>query len=169
MGRIKNRLLAKALTRFPKLLDRLVEKTQPFEADGIPWTQFERPLSEAKIAIVTTAGVHLRGQLPFDMKDPSGDPSYRALPSAAAMGEYMITHDYYDHADADRDINVVFPIERLMELEADGAIGSLAATNYGFMGHIEGAHLDTLVNKTAPDVAGKIRNEGVDAVILTPG
>ena len=169
MGRIKNRLLARALTRFPKLLDRLVDKTPRDEADGVPWTPFAMPLKEAKIAIVTTAGVHLRDQLPFDMKDPTGDPSYRELPADTPMDEYAITHDYYDHTDAGRDINIVFPIERLKELEADGVIGSVAATNYGFMGHIEGAHLDTLVNRTAPEVAGKIRSEGVDAVILTPG
>lgn len=169
MGRIKNRLLSKALTRFPRLLDRFVRETPVYMVEGIPWAPFEKPLSQSKIAIVTTAGVHLKGQKPFDMKDPMGDASFRELPAHAPLDEYTITHDYYDHTDADRDINIVFPIERLRELQAAGFIGSLASTNYGFMGHIEGRHLGTLVEKTAPDVAGKIRNAGVDAVILTPG
>lgn len=169
MGRMKNRLLARALTRFSWLFDRSIGKTPVYEVEGVPWTPFTKPLAESKVAIVTTAGVHLRSQAPFDMEDKMGDPSFRELPSDTPMEEYAITHDYYDHTDADRDINIVFPIERLKELAAAGVVGSVAAVNYGFMGHIDGRHIDALVRVTAPDVAGKIRNEGVDAVILTPG
>ena len=81
----------------------------------------------------------------------------------------MITHDYYDHADADRDLNVVLPVERLRELTAAGEIGGLAPRAYAFMGHITGPHLETLKRSTAPEVAARLRAARVDAVLLAPG
>jgi D-proline reductase (dithiol) PrdB len=83
--------------------------------------------------------------------------------------ELMITHDYYDHADADRDINVVFPVDRLEEFQDEGLIGELSDTHYSFMGHIDGLHLATLTGETAPEVARRLREQGVDVVLLTPG
>jgi D-proline reductase (dithiol) PrdB len=81
----------------------------------------------------------------------------------------MITHDYYDHSDAERDINIVFPIERLWELEMEGIIGGVIRIHYGFMGHILGRHLNTLINKSVPEVARRLRSDKVDLVLLTPG
>ena len=169
MSRLKNILLAKLITRFPKLLDRFVEKTPPVRVEGIPWTPVKKPVNDCRVALVTTAGVHLKTQKPFDMTDPLGDPSYRELPADTPEELYTITHDYYDHTDADRDLNIVFPIDRLKEMAEEGLIGSLAKTNYGFMGHIDGRHIETLVQKTAPEVAGKLKAQSIDAVLLTPG
>lgn len=170
IGRLKNRLLAKLLTRFPKLFDRLVEKTETYyEIEGLPWAPVKKELKASKVALVTTAGVHLKDQTPFNMHDSQGDPTYRKIPSAAPRDSYTITHDYYDHTDADKDLNIVFPIDRLREMKEAGIIGSVAETNFGFMGHIDGPHIDTLVKKTAPEVAKKLRKEGVDVVLLTPG
>ncbi len=169
MAKLKFILLAKLVTRFPKLLDRLVEKTPPIRVEGMPWTPLTKPLKDCKVALVTTAGVHLKAQKPFDMSDPLGDPSYRELPSDTKREIYTITHDYYDHGDADKDLNIVFPVDRLRELADEGAIGALAENNYGFMGHIDGRHVETLVKKTAPEVAGKLKAQSVDAVLLTPG
>lgn len=175
MGRLKNRFFAKLFTRFPKLpklIDMAARKKGPVEApayDVIPWTPFQKPLKESVIAIVTTAGVHLKGQPPFDMDDVDGDPSFRELPSATPLDGYKITHDYYDHTDADRDLNIVFPVGRLMEMERAGVIKAAARFNYGFMGHITGRHVDTLIKKTAPEVAARLKKENADAVLLTPG
>ncbi|MDO8426859.1 MAG: glycine/sarcosine/betaine reductase selenoprotein B family protein [Deltaproteobacteria bacterium] len=169
MGRLKNIILAKILTRFPSLLDKIVAKTGRTEVSGIPWAPLKKRLSESKVALVTTAGVHLKSQKPFDMRDPNGDPTYRDIPLSTPKNEYTITHDYYDHKDADRDLNIVFPIDRLKEMKEAGAIGSLAEVNYGFMGHIDGPHIETLIKKTAPEVAGKLKTDGVDVVLLTPG
>src|SRR3989304_2232514 len=122
-----------------------------------------------KIAIVTTAAVHLKNQKPFDMHDPPGDPTYREIPKDTSKEELIITHDYYDHKDADKDINVVFPIDRLKELKETGEIKDIAEINFGLMGHIDGGHIYTLINETAPEIAEKLRQQGVDAVLLTPG
>ncbi len=169
MGRFKNKVLARLLTRFPSLLDRFIEKTEAVSVSGIPWTPVRKPLKDSVVALVTTAGVHLKSQKPFDMLDKDGDPAYREVPSATPLSEYMITHDYYDHTDADSDLNIVFPIERLREMEARGEIKGLAKANYSFMGHIDGRHIDTLIRKTAPEVAGLLKRESVDVALLTPG
>lgn len=169
MGRFKNKVLAKLLTRFPSLLDRFIEKTEGISVSGIPWTPVKKPLKDSVVALVTTAGVHLKSQKPFDMLDKEGDPSYRELPSSSPLSEYMITHDYYDHTDADRDLNIVFPVDRLREMKESGEIKGIAKVNYSFMGHIDGRHIDTLIKKTAPEVAGLLKREAVDVALLTPG
>jgi D-proline reductase (dithiol) PrdB len=81
----------------------------------------------------------------------------------------MITHDYYDHKDADKDINIVFPIDRLKEMRAEGEIKEIAEINYGFMGHIDEQHLKTLINVIAPEIAKRLKKNNIDAAILTPG
>lgn len=139
------------------------------ELGETPWTPLKKPLKDCRIAIVTTAGVHHKDQKPFNMKNPDGDPSYRVIDAARSLTDLMITHDYYDHSDADRDINIVFPIERLREFEKEGIIGMVSDTHYGFMGHIDGRLIHTLLKKSAPDAANKLRADEIDIVILTPG
>lgn len=167
--RLKNRLIAKVITRFPSLAKGFIESYAPWESEDVPWTRMRKPLAEATIAIVTTSGVHHRDQKPFDMKDHDGDPEYRVIDRTRPFDTLMITHDYYDHKDADCDINIVFPVERLREFEHEGLIGRLADRHYSFMGHITGLHIPTLINQTAPQVAGMLRKDNVDAVLLTPG
>jgi D-proline reductase (dithiol) PrdB len=168
-SRIKNQLIARVITRVPSLAKRFVASYTPWESEDIPWAPFTKPLSRCIVALVTTAGVHHRDQQPFNMNDRDGDPSCRIIDLNRPPDSLMITHDYYDHADADRDRNIVFPVERMRELAATGVIGALAGRNYSFMGHITGAHILTLVNKTAPEAARSLKQDGVDAVLLTPG
>jgi len=119
--------------------------------------------------LVTTAGVHQKDQPPFDMKDPNGDPTVRKIDGTHDLGNLTITHDYYDHSDADRDMNIVFPLDRLREIQAEGTLGALAPTHYGFMGHIDGPHIVRLIHESAPEVIRTLKQEGVDVVLLTPG
>jgi D-proline reductase (dithiol) PrdB len=167
--RFKNRGMARVTTRFPFLANRFIEAISPMKTEGVPWTPVSKPLAECKVAVVTTAGIHHRRQLPFNMFDPDGDPSFRPVDVSWPITDLMITHDYYDHSDADRDINIVFPIERLWELEKEGVIGEVARGHYGFMGHILGPHIQTLINQTAPKVARSLKRDAVDVVLLTPG
>ena len=168
--RLKNRGLAALATAFPALGERLAAGYRAQRQDeGVPWAPLRKPRGAATVALVTTAGVHHRDQPPFDMNDPDGDPTFRELDLLRPLDSLMITHDYYDHADADRDLNVVFPAERLRELAAAGEIGAVARFGYGFMGHITGRHLETLKRRTAPEVAARLVKQGVDAVLLAPG
>ncbi len=156
------------INQSPFLAKRFTASFTPQYSTSIPWTPVTKPLNKSKFAIVTTAGLHKKTQPPFDMLDPNGDPGYRVL-DAEQPFEVIITHDYYDHAAADKDINVVFPIDRLREFEHEGRIGRLAETHYSFMGHITGGHVPVLMNETAPEVAARLKAAGVEAVILTPG
>jgi D-proline reductase (dithiol) PrdB len=168
LGTLGNRVAVQLFKRLPWLGDAWARRRRFVRSTSVPWTPLRRPVRECTIALVTTAGVHLRSDTPFDMTDPDGDPSVRVIPVDTPRGEVRITHKYYDHSAADRDLNVVVPIDRLQELAAAGDVGGVAPRIYSFMGHIDGAHVRTLVERSAPDVARRLRGDGADAVVLTP-
>jgi D-proline reductase (dithiol) PrdB len=95
----------------------------------IPWTPLRRPMNEATVALVTTGGIHLHADPPFDLKT---DASFRVIPRTATAADLRLTHEKYDRRDATRDVNLVFPLERLLELEAEGIVGRVADLHYGF-------------------------------------
>ncbi len=167
MGRRWNRLVARVFTRFPGLAARWAKRLEP-DTSAVPWTPPRAPLRQARVALVTTGGVHRRSDRPFDMDDPNGDPSFREIPVEASREEIVITHDYYDHTDADQDLNLVLPLDRLAELVEQGAVGGLHSPAYSFMGHIDGPHVNTLVRQTAPEVARRLQRAGVDYALLVP-
>jgi len=134
----------------------------------VPWQPFQGKAVQSRVALITTAGVHLNSDVPFNMRDPAGDPTFREIPADAPPGTWTITHNYYDHTDADKDINVVFPFERLRELAELGEIGALNQRHFSFMGHILPPHIHTLMHSTAPQVARLLKQDGVDIAILTP-
>lgn len=171
MGRLHdlaNTVLVQLYKHVPWLGERWARHHRFVEGKGIPWAPLGKPLRECRIAMVTTAGVHLKSQPPFNMEDPDGDPTFRAFPADVNTADLMITHKYYDHSAADRDINVVLPIDRLQELRDEGIIGGITPILYSFMGHIDGPHLKTLIEETAPEVTELLVRDGADAVFLTP-
>ncbi|PNU20463.1 hypothetical protein C2E25_07010 [Geothermobacter hydrogeniphilus] len=169
LQRLKNRLIARLITRFPRLAKGFIDNYRPWESEGeIPWTAVSKPLRDCRLALVTTAGVHHPDQPPFDMRDSDGDPSWRELTGETLPGAYRITHDYYDHSDAEKDLNIVLPLERLQELVDEKLLGSLNRRHFGFMGHIDGRHIPALIEKSAREVAGKLCADKVDLVLLTP-
>ncbi len=101
----------------------------------VPFTPFEGELAKANIAIVSAGGVHLRDQEPFNIADELGDLTYRVIPPDTESSQLMVTHHHYDHTDAGADINVVFPLDVLRDLEAEGFIGGLARKHIGYMGY----------------------------------
>jgi D-proline reductase (dithiol) PrdB len=102
------------------------------------------------------------------MSDKDGDPSFRVILADAPPEHLTITHDYYDHREADRDVNVVLPIDRLRDARAAGRIGDVGPRMYSFMGHVDGPHVRTLLAATAPQVARHLVEDGADAVLMTP-
>jgi D-proline reductase (dithiol) PrdB len=159
--------LGRLYSRVPMLARRWGRGFDALAFADVSFARLGKPLRQCRIALVTTGGVHRRDQAPFDMGDPRGDPSFRAIPAATPPELLRITHDYYDHADAERDLNILFPLALMRELEQSGRIESLA-TSYGFMGHLEPPHVRTLLDITAAQVAGKLKQDRVDAVLLTP-
>ena len=134
----------------------------------VPFTPFERELSQSTIAIVTAGGVHLKDQEAFNIADEMGDLTFREIPADVDSAQLMVTHHHYDHRDADEDINVVFPIDVLRDLQAKGFIGGIAKKHVGYMGYT--MQLKAMYEGTAPEIANEIdKGSRADAVVLTGG
>jgi D-proline reductase (dithiol) PrdB len=123
--------------------------------------RLRRPVASATVALVATGGVHLRTDPPFN---PHGDGGFRAIPRTVEPGDLQITHQAYDRRDAGADLNLVFPLQRLRELEAEGVVGRVADEHYGFGLAPHPAPLMV----SAREVAGRLTQAQVDLVLLVP-
>jgi D-proline reductase (dithiol) PrdB len=128
---------------------------------GVPWTPLRKSLSDSTVVLISTGGVHLRSDRPFNL---NSDPTFRAIPRNAGPADLAISHQAYDRTDALRDINLVFPIERLRELEAEQVIGRLAEEHYGFGLMGSAAQLMPAIR----EAARRISESGVDLALLVP-
>ena len=131
-----------------------------------PVNPLRKPLAELHVAMVTTAGVHGATDPPVDLKSRTGDPSYREIASDAPLGQLRLSHVGYNTRKVSKDINCVFPLEGLQELEAEGIVGSVSPRHFSFMGYIP--IVDTLLRETGPEVAQKLQADRVDLVLLSP-
>lgn len=161
-------LLARAFTRWPTLGRRWSKAARIAVSADVPWTRVQTPLSSSYVCLITTGGLHLKTDEPFNMDDPQGDPTFRLIPASATQSDLIITHNYYNHADADRDFNVLLPLDRVRELAKAGFLAGLTPTHYSFMGHIDGPHVATLENVILPSLIERIKAEHPDFVLLTP-
>src|SRR5215469_12916167 len=148
---------------FGRLLGMLIALPQlrHLSTGSIPWTPLSCPIARAKVAIVTTSGVHLTSDKPFLL---NSDSSFRVIPRDARAADLTITHQAYDRTDALRDINLVFPLERLRELEAEGVIGQVADEHFGF-GFCRSAKALLAPGR---EVARRLAHAHVDLVLLVP-
>lgn len=128
------------------------------------WSPLEKPLSECKVGLTSACGVHMKVQEPFGK---AGDFTWREIPKTVKPEELMVTHGGYDNSDVNRDINAMFPYQRLIELEQAGFIREFADINVGFMGG--GGVQETFKTKTGPAIAKILKDQNVDIVLLTAG
>ena len=134
----------------------------------VPFTPFDGDLSKASISIVTAAGVHGKDQEPFSIGHDLGDLTYRVMDESVTGADVMVTHDHYDHTDADQDVNVVFPIDVLRGLADEGFIGGIARKHIGYMGYT--MRLKDMYEQTAVQIADEIdKGSRADIVLLTGG
>ena len=139
-----------------------------FSRKCVPFTPFEGELSRSTVAIVSAGGVHLREQEPFNIADELGDLTFRVIPPDADSSQLTVTHHHYDHADADQDINVVFPLDALRDLKEEGFVREVAQKHVGYMGYT--MQLKAMYEGTAPEIANEIdRGSRADVVVLTGG
>jgi D-proline reductase (dithiol) PrdB len=134
--------------------------------EGIPWAAVGKPLNKSRIALVTTGGIYVEGQEPYDLDKQGGDFSFREISKDTSIDQLRVNHRGYDISGPEADMNCVFPLERLLEMETEGAIGELAPIAYSFMGLIN-ANTNSLVEYTAPEVARRLKQAEVDAVFIT--
>jgi hypothetical protein len=148
---------------------RLFLKTYPWRRiDPVPWAAPLKPLAESKVAVVSTAGLVLPSQEPFDDTVRGGDWSYRELPHDADLTTLRETHrsESFDHTGLRADANLGMPLDRLRELVAAGEIGSINHRHFSLMGSITAP--GRLIRESAPAVAAALSADAVDAVLLVP-
>ena len=152
-------------------LDRLPEANRnnllnlPMQAhDAAPFVRLAQPLTAARVTIVTTAGLHRRGDRPFG----PGEQTYRVIPADTPAADIIQSHTSlgFDRVPIMRDVNISYPIDRLRELVARGEIGALGPNGYSFMGAQR--ELTRIEGETGPDVARRLREDGTDVAVLTP-
>ena len=157
----------------PPSLGAWIDSTIPEDEfqGGIPWTPLKKSLAETRFTLMTSAGINMLVDPPFDMEKEKreplwGDPSYRRIPITATQADIDVNHLHVNTNYIKADINVVLPINRFQELAADGFIGALAPTAYSYYGF----QMDptVLIEETMPQVAADMKAEGVEAVLITP-
>lgn len=126
-------------------------------------THPSKPLQEMRLALISTAGLHERADAVFELSDST----YRVIDGDKNADALMLSHSSsnFDRAGFQEDVNLVFPIDRMRELEAQGKIGSLASVHFSFMG---AGLLPQVYEKTVRDMARLLRQDGVDAAFILP-
>ncbi len=134
----------------------------------IPWSPLTKPISECRLALVSSAGFVLPEQEPFDETIRGGDPSLREIPSDTDVRTLINSHrsTVFDHSGLDRDPNVAFPLDRVRELAANGRIGSLNRRHLSFMGSLTAP--GRFVKQTVPEAARIFIEDAVDIALLVP-
>ncbi len=143
-----------------------MEKPRP-----IPWTPLSKPLSECSVALLSSAGIALKTDTPFDQdgerKNPWwGDPSYRILPKDATCEDVRLYHLHIDPSYAEQDLNCLFPLQHLETLERSDRIGRSSPRHYSIMGYI--LNPERLLRETVPALIRNLKEDFADVVVLVP-
>ena len=134
--------------------------------DFVTLARLSKPLSASRLTFVSSAGVQPKGTMPFDVVHPVGDYSFRRVPSRSKTSDLEIHQIKYPTTSALKDLNVIFPIERLQELAVEGVIGELTPNFFSFIGY----QMDppTFERTLAEDIAEAVVADGADAALLCP-
>lgn len=134
--------------------------------DVVPLAALKKPISECRVCFVSTSGVQPQNTMPFDVVHPIGDYTFRRVPSNSDVQELEIHQLKYPTFGANRDLNVIYPIERLRELVEENVIGSLTENFFSFIGY----NMDPVrLEKTlAENLADAIENEKPDILLAAP-
>jgi D-proline reductase (dithiol) PrdB len=136
--------------------------------DPLPWALLRKPLPESKVALVSTAGLVLPSQPPFDDEMKGGDWTYREIPDDAGVATMIECHrsKSFDRSGIEADANLAFPLDRLHELVEQRAVGASNGRHFSLMGSITAP--GRLMRESAPAVAQAFVDDAVDVVLLVP-
>ena len=139
--------------------------------EQVAWSPLTKPLARCRVALISSAGISLRTDEPFDQQRERvnpwwGDPSWRELSSDLTETDVRISHLHVDCAPAEQDLDVVLPLRRLRELVEAGVVGEVSPRHFSIMGYILDA--TELCNVTAPQLAKELIDDEVDLVLLVP-
>lgn len=157
--------MIKSLLITKKLIQRKYPSFEYTVFEHTPITPLSKPLHECKVALITTGGLHLKTDTPFNTRLIEGDCSFRLLPGNVKHEDIMVTHESYDHRFINADLNCVFPIDRMREYVEEGRIKSLSEEHYSFMGHI---YVTDPLLENSRNVGKRLKELGVDIAFLTP-
>jgi D-proline reductase (dithiol) PrdB len=152
-----------------KLPVRLFLQAYPWRRiHPLPHATLPKPLSQSRIAIVSSAGLVPTGVEPFDQKKRGGDYSYRLIPNDVRIDRLTDCHrsDTFDHSGIEADPNLAFPLKPMAELVQEGYLGELAPRHLSFMGSITAPR--RLIKHSAPEAAHCMVDDQVDGAILIP-
>jgi D-proline reductase (dithiol) PrdB len=140
--------------------------------EEIPWAPLEKDPGECMVAMISSGGFYCKDDEPFDLererREPLwGDPSFREIPRGTVQEDIRAAHLHYNNEHPLVDFNCMFPLDALEDLLAAGEIGDIAPYHFSLMGYQP--KLGTLINKTAPRIAERLAEMGVDLVFLSPG
>lgn len=127
-------------------------------------TQYQRlvkPASECTLCLVTTAGIHLKSDEPFEVRGGMS-PQYRTL-DIDKLSEVVLQYDGYYRAAAREDINVILPVDTFRKFEKEGRIKKLLPTVVSFYGKAED---DLALAGNARHCANFLKSQKVDAAII---
>jgi D-proline reductase (dithiol) PrdB len=134
--------------------------------DAAPLTPLAKPLSDCTVAMLTSGGISQCAAAPFD-RMARNDHRVDAIPNDASTDDFQIHDAYYNHDDADEDLNCQFPIDRLREMAASGEIGRIANRFWsGFMGRIY--NRTKVMEDSGPAFAAELGKDEVDLLIAVP-
>ena len=156
------------ISEFSKTDQRYLRGYRWRRIDPIPWSPLSKPLSECKLALISSAGLVAPEQAPFDDSIGGGDPSFREIPTEIDLTTLRDTHrsESYDHSGIKEDPNLAFPLGPLQALCDAGRIGSLNWRHLSFMGSITAP--GRFVKKTVPAAVAQLVSDEVDVALLVP-
>lgn len=137
----------------------------------IPWTPLRKPLNECTVALISSGGIALKTDAPFDMdierQDPWwSDPSYRIIPRSTITPEIKVHHLHINPQFAEQDLNCILPLQQLNELADCGEIGGAAPSHYSYIGYT--LRPRRLLEESVPAMVRQLQQEKVDVVLLVP-
>ncbi len=147
------------------MTDLMAPQPYPRQPDFAPpgLTPLRQPISRSTIGIFTSAGIQLRHEAPLS---ETNDLSYRLIDRCTPYSDLTVAHQTPVRSWVLQDMNVAFPRDRLIELEAEGLIGSLAPQAVSMVGSI--SKFTELLETTVPAIKEEFDRQGVDLVFLFP-
>ena len=131
------------------------------QTEPTPWTPLRRELRHCKAAIVSTAGVRLKTQHSFGRNSPD----FREISVYSPPDEMAFDFTNYDPAEAEKDLNVLVPVDRLKDLVDRGALAGLNETFLSFFGPCSDL---AGLRSSAARAGEKLRGYGCDVVFVVP-
>jgi len=134
--------------------------------ESAPLHRPNKPLTQCTVSLLTSGGVS-QCSMPAFNPDAKNDHRLDAIERDVDGQDFQIHDSYYDHSDADRDINCIFPLDRLHELAAGGEIGNVSPRLWsGFMGRIY--NRSKVMEESGPAFAAALKEDQVDILVAAP-